>query len=194
MSGHRPLASRTRITTLRPQRQREGTRTPQKHERLGQRPRASSVELLVAYSHTQSCPERGKRHPATATRRHQAATRSPVGLVVCSGYGHPAWSPWHAAANRGIQCPDRFPVVPRDVPRQRPSHGDRVAIPLIEQELILVDNAPRAACQARLAGRLSRGLHRLDIWAQCASATSNACRICWSSPLPVVANRSRGIW
>jgi hypothetical protein len=74
----------------------------------------------------------GKRHPAAPTRRHQAATRSPVRSVVGSGYGHPAWSPWHAAANRGIQCPGRFPAVPRDLPRQRPSHGDRVAIPLIE--------------------------------------------------------------
>jgi hypothetical protein len=35
---------------------------------------------------------------------HQAATRSPVQSIVYSGHGHPAWSPWHAAANRGIQA------------------------------------------------------------------------------------------
>ena len=111
---------------------REGTRTPEKHERPSQRLGPSRWSCLSLTRTPNRAPELGKCHPATDTRRHQAATRSPVRSIVCSGYGHPSWSPWHAAANRGIQCPGRFPTVPRDLPRQRPSHRDRAAIPLIE--------------------------------------------------------------
>jgi hypothetical protein len=53
MSGHRPLGKPDADRdSSKAAEEKEGTRTPEKHERPGQSAQAFSVEVLVSYSHT----------------------------------------------------------------------------------------------------------------------------------------------
>lgn len=83
MSGHRSLASRMQRGSTAAAR-REGTRTPEKHERPGQKPQAFSVELLTAYSHTAQAVDlpllshRGAHQPGRCPETECATSVEPV--------------------------------------------------------------------------------------------------------------------